>query len=235
VISNSWGGGESSGETSSDSTFAVHGVTFVFSAGDSGTQEYPAESPNVVAVGGTTLSYNSLYNWTGESGWNNSYGSGGGGVSAYEAQPSYQSSLTHYGKRADPDIAYDADPVSGFAVYDSYGAYFFNPAWGQYGGTSAGAPQISALIALANQGRGPTSSGGNGLGTLDGVSQTLPAIYSMTTSTSSDTSSTFTADLFDVTSGSTGAGSAVPGYDLVTGQGTPRNALNTYNALVNAS
>ena len=54
VISNSWGGGESSGEQSYDSHFTASGVTFVFSAGDSGNQSYPAASPNVVAVGGTT-------------------------------------------------------------------------------------------------------------------------------------------------------------------------------------
>jgi subtilase family serine protease len=85
VISNSWGGGESSGETKSDSTFSSqHGVTFVFSAGDSGNQEDPAESPYVVSVRGTTLSHNSSYNWTGEAGWSD----GGGGVSAYEPTPS---------------------------------------------------------------------------------------------------------------------------------------------------
>jgi subtilase family serine protease len=230
VISNSWGGGEYSRETSDDTkTFAAHGVTFVFSAGDSFGPEYPAESPDVVAVGGTTLSHDASYSWTGESYWDNSYGSGGGGVSAYEAQPAYQSSLS-YPHRAAPDIAYDADPVTGFAMYDSYGANAFNPAWGQWGGTSASAPQIAALIALANQGRGPIANGGNGKGTLDGASQTLPAIYAMTTSSDPSTSSPFGADLFDVTSG-TQAGS---GYDLGTGRGTPRNALNTYNALVSS-
>ncbi len=187
VISNSWGGGESSAETGYDSTFKTKGVTFVFSAGDSGNQEYPAESPYVVAVGGTTLSHDSNYNWTGETGWSD----GGGGVSAYESKPSYQSSLS-YSKRANPDVAYDANPTSGFAVYDSYGGYDWNYI---FGGTSAGAPQWSALIAIANQGRIAASKSA-----LDGYTQTLPALYSMPTGT------TGTQDLYDVTSGSNSAG-----------------------------
>jgi subtilase family serine protease len=216
VISNSWGGGESSTETSYDSHFTTKGVTFVFSAGDGGAQEYPAESPYVVAVGGTTLSHDSGYDWTGESGWS----SGGGGVSAYEAKPSYQSGLS-YSNRANPDIAYDADPNTGVAVYDSYGSSRFNPAWGQWGGTSIGAPQWSALLALADQGRVAAQKS-----VLDGFSQTLPALYAMT----SDSNGT---DLYDVTTGSNGVGSAGPGYDLVTGSGTPRKAYSTYSYLVN--
>jgi subtilase family serine protease len=212
VVSNSWGGGEWSGETAYDRTFPVTGVTFVFSAGDSGTQSYPAESPNVVAVGGTHLTHDSKYNWTGESGWS----SGGGGVSNYEKKPSYQSSLK-YSRRANPDIAYDADPYTGFAVYDSYGGY----AWGQYGGTSAGAPQWSAIIAIANEGRVTA-----GKSVLDGTTQTLPAIYGMTVGT------TGSQQLYDVTVGRNRVGSAGPGFDLVTGRGTPRRADLVDSALV---
>jgi subtilase family serine protease len=209
VISNSWGSGEFSGENSYDSHFNKSGVTFVFSAGDSGNQSYPAESPYVVAVGGTTLSHDSNYNWTGESGWS----AGGGGVSGYEGVPPYQSSLGRgYTGRANPDVAYDADPNSGFAVYDSYGGY----GWGQYGGTSAGAPQWSAIIALANQGRSKP---------LDGYSQTLPDLYAMTSGT------TGMEALNDVQSGSNGVGSAGPGFDLVTGKGTPRRSDLVYSYL----
>ena len=95
VISNSWGGGEFSGETSYDSHFTASGVTFVFSAGDSGNQSYPASSPYVLAVGGTTLSHDSSYNWTGESGWS----SGGGGVERGrgEAVVPVESALRHPG------------------------------------------------------------------------------------------------------------------------------------------
>jgi subtilase family serine protease len=214
VISNSWGAGESRREKGYDSHFTSSGVTFVFSAGDSGNQSYPAESPYVLSVGGTTLSHDTGYNWTNEVGWS----SGGGGVSRYEAKPSYQHSLS-YSRRANPDVAYDADPNSGFAVYDSYGGYGWNYI---FGGTSAGAPQWSALIALANQGRI-----GAGKSVLDGYTQTLPAIYGMTTGT------TGTEQLNDVTSGRNSVGSAGPGFDLVTGRGTPRRGDLVYQALVN--
>jgi subtilase family serine protease len=213
VISNSWGLNEYSGENNNDSVFSASGVTFVFSAGDSGNQSYPAESPYVLSVGGTSLYHDSNYNWSSEVGWS----AGGGGVSGYESKPSYQSGLS-YSNRANPDVAYDADPSTGFAMYDSYN----NNGWGQWGGTSVGAPQWSALIALANQGRAAAHES-----PLDGLTQTLPAIYAMTTGT------TGTEDLNDVTSGSNGVGSAGPGYDLVTGQGTPRRSDLVYLALVN--
>jgi subtilase family serine protease len=213
VISNSWGGGDFSSEARYDIHFTAKGVTFVFSAGDSGNQSYPAESPYVLAVGGTSLTHDSGYNWSGETGWS----SGGGGASSYESTPSYQSGLG-YPHRANPDVAYNADPNTGFAVYDSYGGY----GWAQYGGTSAGAPQWSALLAITNQGRVAA-----GKTVLDGTSQTLPAIYAMTTGT------TGTEQLNDVTSGSNGVGTARPGYDLVTGKGTPRRSDLVYQALVN--
>ena len=215
VVSNSWGGGEFSSESSYDSYFSAPNVTFVVSAGDTGSQSYPAESPNVVSVGGTSLYHDANYNWSGEVGWS----SGGGGVSAYEAKPSYQSGLS-YSMRAGPDVAYDADPNTGYAVYDSYGS----SGWGQYGGTSAGAPQWSALIALANQGRAALNEA-----PLDGPTQTLPDIYGMITGTSG------TEPINDVTSGSNQVGSAGPGYDLVTGQGTPRRADLVYQAFVGSS
>jgi subtilase family serine protease len=207
VISNSWGAGEFSGETSYDSHFQASGVTFVFSAGDSGNQSYPAESPYVVSVGGTTLHHDASYNWSSETGWS----AGGGGVSAYESKPPYQSGLS-YAMRANPDVAYDADPNTGFAVYDSYGGF----GWGQYGGTSAGAPQWSALIAIANQGRSKP---------LDGFSQTLPDLYNMSSGTDG------TEALYDVQTGANGVGTAGPGFDLVTGKGTPRRSDLVYDYL----
>ncbi len=112
VVSMSFGGPEFSGESGDDSTFttpAGHvggaglagGVTFVAGAGDTGAPpDYPATSPNVLAVGGTTLYLNSNNTWASETGW--SLGSdpypysgdaGGGGVSAYESEPSYQTGV----------------------------------------------------------------------------------------------------------------------------------------------
>ena len=106
--------------------------------------------------------------------------------------------------RATPDVAYDADPNTGFAVYDSYGY----SGWLEVGGTSAGAPQWSAIIAIADQAGLPPAS-----------RPSPPA------AASSRRSCTRTrGDFHDITSGtSTGNPhySAGPGYDYVTGLGTP--------------
>ncbi len=210
AVSMSWGGGEFSGETNYDPHFttpAGHaGVTFVASSGDSGAPaSYPATSPNVLTVGGTSLYLNPDNSYRSESGWNGS----GGGISAYESQPAYQNgNVTGSStKRVNPDVAYDADPGTGFPVYDSYNNGTAAP-WGQWGGTSDAAPQWAGLIAIADQGRIA-----NGSGSLDGRTQTLPAVYAMPQS-----------DFHDVTSGtSTGTPnySAGTGFDLVTGRGSP--------------
>jgi subtilase family serine protease len=205
VISMSWGGGEFSSETSYDSTFTTpsghQGVTFVASTGDSGSPSgYPALSPRVVAVGGTRLFINSS-GYVSENGWSGS----GGGISTYENKPAYQSSVTQSStRRTAPDVAFDADPNSGVAVYDSFGNGSTAP-WVQVGGTSFSAPAWGALIAIADQGRVLA-----GQGTLDGFSQTLPKLYSLSS-----------ADFHDVTTGSNGGFSAGAGYDLVTGRGSP--------------
>ena len=94
VVTMSFGGDEFSGETSYDSLFTTPnghiGITFLASTGDNGEPAgYPAYSPNVVAVGGTTLSVSSGGGYLSETGWSDS----GGGVSTIEAQPSYQSGI----------------------------------------------------------------------------------------------------------------------------------------------
>src|SRR6185437_8466068 len=105
-------------------------------------------------------------NYLGETAWSGS----GGGISLYESQPSYQRGVVTQTSsyRTVPDVAYNGSSISPFAVYDtsSYGG------WLQVYGTSAGAPQWASLIAIANQGRAL-----NGMGSLDGGSQTLPTIY----------------------------------------------------------
>jgi len=205
VVSMSWGGGEWSSESFFDpdlTTPAGHaGVTFVASSGDSGSSgapEFPSASPNVLAVGGTQLTTDAAGHYLSEVGWNGS----GGGVSTAEGQPSYQQSTVNTrGFRAVPDVSYNGSSNSPFAVYDtsSYGG------WLQVYGTSAGAPQWASLLAIANQGRALA-----GKVTLDGPSQTLPALYQLPQS-----------DFHDVASGSNGAYWAAPGYDLVTGRGSP--------------
>jgi hypothetical protein len=152
-----------------------------------------------------------------ETGWSGS----GGGSSSYEIEPSYQNGVQSSGVRTNPDLAYGANPgtvsnPTGFAVYDTV-SYYGQTGWFDVGGTSAGAPQVSALVAIANQGR--VSAGQS---TLNGASQTLPALYNMSSS-----------DYHDITSGSNGY-SAGTGYDLVTGRGTPIANL-VVQALVSAT
>src|SRR5262249_56336130 len=87
IVSMSWGGGDSSGESSYDSYFQHSGVTFLASAGDTGGQViYPSASPYVVSVGGATLKVSSDGTYQSESAW----GDGGGGGRRYEAGPGHQ-------------------------------------------------------------------------------------------------------------------------------------------------
>lgn len=207
VTSMSWGGSEFSSETSYDSHFKAAGVTFVASSGDSGNGgSYPAASPYVVSVGGTTLSLDKQGNIASETAWSGS----GGGISAYEMQPGYQSSFASSGgKRAIPDVSYDADPGSGFAIYDST-SYHGQKGWFKVGGTSAGSPQWAALVALADQGR---SSG------LSSNNLTSSPEYAAAGA------SVYSSNYRDVSSGTNGTcGStctAASGYDFVTGLGSP--------------
>jgi hypothetical protein len=204
VVSMSWGGGEFSTEVTADSVFTTpaghQGVTFTASTGDDGSPAaYPAVSPNVVAVGGTTLSIDSSGDYLGESAWSDT----GGGISEFEAQPSYQvgnvngTSSTH---RTTPDVAMDADPNTGVYVLDSYSG-----GWFQVGGTSLASPMFAALVSIADQGRAL-----QGEGTLDGATQTLPLLYGLPES-----------DFHDITTGGNGTYNATVGYDLVSGRGSP--------------
>jgi subtilisin-like proprotein convertase family protein len=105
-------------------------------------------------------------------------------------------------RRTNPDVAMVADPNTGVAVYDSYD-YPGSP-WITVGGTSLATPMWAGLIAIADQGRTLAS-----LGSLDGQTQTLPMLYTVSA-----------ADFHDITSGNNGY-AAGTGYDLVTGLGTP--------------
>jgi subtilase family serine protease len=210
ALSMSFGGPEYLGELAADSTFLTPtghaGVTFVASSGDTGAPpSQPATSSFVLAVGGTTLSLDASGTIQSESGWSGS----GGGLSAYEGQPSYQTGVVTQSltARTNPDVAYDADPNTGFPVYNSYASPPSTP-WSLIGGTSDAAPQWAGLIAIADQGRALA-----GLSSLAGATETLPVLYSLPSS-----------DFHDITmGGSTGspAYSATAGYDLVTGRGTP--------------
>lgn len=210
VISNSWGGTDSARDATYDSQYFNHpGVAIVAATGDSGYAAgpiYPAASPDVIAVGGTTLSpaAGSARGYT-ETAW----ADGGSGCSAFEAMPAWQAALSNavaacHTRRALADVAADANPATGVAVYDSYGY----PGWypGMIGGTSLATPIIGAIYALAGNASTVATSGAASL--YASASYTLP-------------------NLFDITTGSNGrcgmplACTAAAGWDGPTGLGSP--------------
>ncbi len=147
AISMSWGGPEFPEEVSLESHFtSASGAVFFASSGDNGSgASWPAASPRVIAVGGTHLTLDAHNAVISETAWDGS----GGGISAYETQPSYQSGYSipkAKGMRAIPDVSYNADPHSGFPIYKSSPAG--KGAWYKVGGTSAGAPQWAAIRSL---------------------------------------------------------------------------------------
>ena len=204
AVSMSWGTPEFLGESTFDGYFttpAGHaGITFVAAAGDQGYRygpDWPSVSPNVLAVGGTGLWVTS----TGAYGAEEAWGAGGGGYSPVVTEPGYQAAAQHSWRRTTPDVSYNAYPSTGFYVYDSVPDAAGATGWFAYGGTSAGAPQWAALIALADQGRAQLGRGP--------LADAQFGVYHLST-----------LDFHDVTSGSNGY-AATAGYDVATGLGTP--------------
>ena len=213
VISNSWGATEFSGESTLDSYCKQTAKLCVFATGDYGNPgTYPAYSPYVLAVGGTTLNVGADGTVASEVSWNGS----GGGVSVYEAKPTFQTGTN--AKRATPDVSFNADPATGFAVYNTT-PYNGQSGWFQMGGTSAGAPQWAGIIAAANQLRksaGKTVLSGTSTKSLYMANAT---VYGLT------------SGLADIATGPTnGSCGAIctpgPGYDFVTGRGSPRKGID---------
>ena len=201
------------------------GITFFSSSGDNGATDYinlqatklsptpttsfPADEPWVTSVGGTTMIRNG--NGIEEEVWNSEGGGSGGGFSDFFAEPSFQKILPSavqselQNRRGVPDIAGDADPLTGLAMYQ-------DGAWGLTGGTSASAPLWAALIAIANQ------MADHSLGFIN------PALYKLAMS------SHYAQDFHDITVGNNDVNykgvsvqgyPAVQGWDPVAGLGTP--------------
>jgi hypothetical protein len=199
-VSNSYGGPESTGDNSSDTSFYNHpGVAVTASAGDDGFGvSYPAASSDVVAVGGTNLTTSTnARGWT-EKVWGSSAGGEGtgSGCAVDSSKPTFQTD-TGCAKRTDNDVSADADPNTGLAVYDT----FSEGGWLEVGGTSASSPFIAGVFALG--------------GTPAAGSHPASDIYA------------HTGNLFDVTTGANGSCSPAylctgeVGYDGPTGWGTP--------------
>ena len=201
------------------------GITFLSSSGDNGATDYsnlpatklsptattsfPADEPWVTSVGGTSMIRNGTT--IQEKVWNSNGGSSGGGFSDFFTEPSFQKTLPASvqsqlkNRRGVPDVAGDADPLTGMAFYQ-------DGAWSLAGGTSASAPLWAGVIAIANQ------MAGHPLGFIN------PGLYKLSQS------SNYTQDFHDITNGNNSVNSkgvtvpgysAVPGWDPTTGLGTP--------------
>jgi subtilase family serine protease len=203
-------------------------ITLFVSSGDNGSDtgligvqnvSFPASSKRVTAVGGTNLFFGSATNadpngtYQAEIVWNDGFGAGGGGISLLFPEPQYQEGLAALNlpplqeERGVPDVAYNAGVVGGVIVHLGFlpgfppsGAFFI------FGGTSAGAPQWSGIIADINQAVGHQVGFLNNRLYKLGKHGQLP--------------------FHDITIGDNGFNfvtgfSAVPGYDLATGWGTP--------------
>jgi kumamolisin len=207
-----WGGSETSDETLLDSFFTASGVVYVSSTGDNPGTQYPSVSPNVVAVGGSTIRRNPFTgNFIGHGAWQDA----GGGPSLFEPRPAYQNPIEGsfpprvQGQRGVPDLSFDGDPNTGAWVYDSIpmsdapdgGVDGSN--WYVFGGTSLSAAAIVGVINVA--GHFAASS-----------AKELTRIYNHRTVTS---------DYHNIASGDTcGLNdffAAVGGWDYCTGVGTP--------------
>lgn len=151
IVSNSYGALEDAQTVKSDAHYYKHpGIVITASAGDNGYGvQVPAAFNNVVAVGGTSLSLASN-----PRGWIETVWSGtGSGCSQYVGKPGWQKDKGCH-KRSVTDVSAVADPATGVAVYNTYGGY----GWGVFGGTSASAPIIAGVYALAGNAAKVTSS-----------------------------------------------------------------------------
>ena len=169
-------------------------------------------SPNVVSVGGTSLYLNANNSYNSETGWGNGdlsefFGGSGGGISTNFTEPTYQQAdgFDSGGFRTNPDVAANADPNTGVAVYDPFDFGAQTP-WDQVGGTSLSSPLWAGMVSIADQGR--VLAGGKPLGSV----QTLTDLYNL--------ENIAPGDFHDITQGNNGF-AAGPGYDLVTGIGSP--------------
>lgn len=212
IISMSWSQREFSSQAQYDPSFNVPNVIFFGSSGNSSNGVFwPSVSPYVISTGGTRLvltptGYGSETAWT----------RGSGGISAYYTRPAYQANFANQNNpnnmRGVPDVSFDADPNTGVSVYDSFG----NGGWIYMGGTSVAAPCWAGITAVIKS--AATSA----------LPEFHTALYQAATTS-------YATGYHDILSGSNGSCGAVcnaqPGYDYITGIGTPQ-ANNLINLII---
>jgi len=240
-VSNSWQGGEFSGQIADDLLFTDHiynggngykpNVLGLASSGDSGIISgqagYPSSNPWVLTAGGTTINRDSsTHAFLSESCW----GGAGGGISAVEvwhdffsgggfdgghtgAWADYQYPIFGPTNRATPDLSSNADPASGVYVFSGV-----NGGWWIVGGTSVSSPSLASILNKA----------GNFLGTVH-INPINGGAYFNTGEhqllySQLQTHVAYGVNFYDVTTGSNGS-SATGGWDYCTGVGSPRGLL----------
>jgi kumamolisin len=225
-VSNSWGGGEFSGESSYDYIFAgtnyndyYNPVVTLASAGDSGCgAAYPSSNPWLTSAGGTSVLRNaSTYTFNSEACW----GGSGGGISAQETWSAgmgpavdYQYPIFGEGARATPDLASNADPASGVWFYSLYGI----GGWGTVGGTSVASPSLAGMLNRANN-RMSTWFGFNIVGYGYNTNGENTLLYAQLPAATE-----YYKNFYDVVSGSNGC-SVTNSWDYCTGVGSPRDLI----------
>ena len=241
-VSTSWGLAEqyvgSSGLQAEANLFtkmAAEGMAVFAAAGDAGANDNgsslsvddPASQPDVTGVGGTTLTTTSSAGYSSETVWHTSSKEGsGGGISSFWPTPSYQKSMSVNAAsgqfsttmRNVPDVALNADPATGYLIYESSSG-----GWGIVGGTSAAAPLWAGFWSLV--GKGMATAGKNPA--RAGFAN--PLLYAI-----GKNSTEHARDFHDVTAGNNGHYNAVAGYDTASGWGS-FNAGSLYADLLGSA
>ncbi|WP_052440777.1 S53 family peptidase [Streptacidiphilus anmyonensis] len=212
VVSNSWGMPEFSEESFYDDHCKLADSVCTQSTGDDGYPAgYSSTNPYALAIGGTSLQLDANGNTLGETAWRST----GGGLSYFEKRPAYQDGVQNSKYRATPDVSFVADPNTGVAVYTTA---LGRALWLEVGGTSLSAPSWAAIVADADQLRAAAHKAPLAVAGPDGDTAHTD-VYALG------------SKLNDVTSGSNGACGAEctagPGYDTVTGLGSPLAGVDT--------
>lgn len=214
IVSMSFGSTEGNWTASVNSVFTGANMSYLAATGDAGAEvNWPAVSPNVVAVSGTSLTYSGTGPRS-EVVWSDT----GGGTSSYTPTPNYQSSnvpgMGTVAHRMVADVAFNGDPSTGqYLAIIQPGSTTVN--WVSAGGTSLSTPQWAGIIAIANAERAMAAK--SALGAPHAV------LYGQIASVPGNYASSFT-DIAKGSDGSCAICSAKAGYDAPSGLGTPNGA-----------